>query len=178
LRTRLGGVWLVLVAARALAAEPAPPPSLLERAKTDMRALTDSVQFIERVSALAAGRAVRANCVAEKLAEARAGVQIGNGEVAIIQENLQAPPPTDERHRDRQEEKRRAEDIDHALARLGFLADRARELTRAARICADEDTSAVSITRVEVEVAPSVPEGDPTALPRSPVQTLDRPGER
>lgn len=172
-----GGLWLVLVAARALAAAPA-TSTLLEEARTRMRVLTDSVQTIERIAVLADGRAVRASCAAEKLAEARAGVQIGSGEVAIVQENLDAPAAPDEAHRDRAKEKQRAEDIDHALARLGFLADRARELIRAARICADEDRSGITVTRVEVQIAPAVPEGDPTALPGPGRPAPDRPGER
>ena len=173
--TRLGGVWLVLVAAKALAADPDPPraPTELERAKAEMRVLTDSVQAIERVAALTGGRAVRASCVAEKLAQARAGVQIGSGELARIEsisahDQSQAEPAA--RNQDES-------DLAYALTRLHLLADRALEVTRAARVCADEDHSSVTITRVDVQIAPGTPADDPTALPPQRPPNLERPAK-
>jgi hypothetical protein len=182
LATRLGGVCFVLLAAKALAAAPAvAPEAKLEQAKADMKALTDGVQAIERFRPLAGGRAVRASCLAEKLAEARAGVQIGSGELTIVESALADGPQQESGAHARAADpdaKRRDDDVAHALTRLDLLTDRAREVVRAARICVDEDVSAVTVTRVEVEISPGVPTTDPAALPPPPPVTAERPPER
>jgi len=177
LTRRLGGVWCLLVAAKALAA--APDSALADKlvhAKAEMRVLTDSVQSIERLRPLAEGRAVRASCVAEKLAEARAAVQIGSNDLAVVeavaQEMTEHPaPPADA------QAKRQAEDLAHALTRLEMLADRAREAIRGARVCVNDDDSAVTVTRVEVEIAPTTSSPDPTALPPAAPPDPTRPAK-
>jgi len=185
LRTRLGGMCLVLMASTALAAAPAPAPaSQLDQAKAAMKAMADSVQWIERLVGMTTARAVRGGCVAEKLAEARAGVQIGSRDLGIIEDALAHEPAADTagghaagaRKAD-PAAKKRAEDVAHALTRLELLADRSRELKQAARICTDEDLGAVDITQVEVQIAPAVPDGDPTATPGPPPLTPDRPAK-
>jgi hypothetical protein len=174
LATRLGGIWLVLVAAKALAAAPDPAPATeLERAKADMRVLTDGIRAVERIAALADGRAVRASCVAEKLAEARAGVQIGSGELATVETiwaRDQSAAAPEVRNQDES-------DLAYALTRLHLLADRALELSRAARVCVDEDRSSVTVTRVQVEIVPGILPDDPTALPGPTAPALDRPAK-
>jgi len=122
--------------------------------------------------------------VAEKLAEARAGVKIGSDDLGIIEDALaheQAGEtrgaPAGRAGKADPAAKKRAEDVAHALTRLELLADRSRELKQAARTCADEDHGAVDITRVEVEISPAVPGGDPTAAPGLPPLGPDRPAK-
>jgi hypothetical protein len=119
-------------------------------ARAEIRTLVAGIQQIERIRAKTPPDAMDASCVDEKLAEARAGLQIAAGELARLDDGLAA--------RDRAED-------DYALHRLRLLVERAGELGRAARVCATEELSSIDTTKVEVEISPSVPGGDPTALP-------------
>ena len=85
-------------------------------------------------------------------AEARAGLQIADGELTRVRESA-TPEAAGER--------------DYALHRLHLLVDRAADLSRAARACATEELSTIDTTKVEVEVSPAVPRGDPTRPPSS-----------
>jgi hypothetical protein len=140
-------IWLVVAGAQqaAPAAEVAAAGSPLAHGRQQMKALTDSVQRIERLGMEARGRYVRSSCVAERLAEAKAGVQIASGEIAKIEVSLRRPDADQ-----KAEEENRA----YAVTRLDMLAERAKEVERAARACNDDDRSAIDITRVEVEVSP------------------------
>jgi hypothetical protein len=132
---------------------PAPSDDPLERARAAMRVLAHAVETIQRIGAKAPRDAYTANCVAERLAEARIGVRLGDQESARLEASLA--------QHDREE-------AAYALRRLGLLADRAASVLASARICATEDTSGVTATKVEVEISPAVPAGDPTAPPPPP----------
>ncbi len=62
----------------------------------------------------------------------------------------------------------------YAVRRLQLLVDRAKTVLNGARICAAKDPGGITATRVEVEVAPTVPAGDPTA-PAPFFQPVERP---
>ena len=119
-------------------------------ARVQIRTLVAGIQQIERIRAKAPPDAMDASCVDEKLAEARAGLQIAAAELARLDDGLAA---------------RGGAEDDYALHRLRMLVERAGELGRAARVCATEELSTIDTTKVEVEISPSVPKGDPTALP-------------
>lgn len=142
---------VLLASLFALSASPAaeaPDPGI--EAHAQIRTLVAGIQLIERIRGKTPRNAFDGNCVDEKLAEARAGLQIAGGELARVEASLK---PQD------------APDRDYALRRLRLLRERSAELIRAARVCATEDLSSIDTTKVEVQVAPAVPAGDPTALP-------------
>ena len=66
---------------------------------------------------------------------------------------------------------------EYAARRLQLLVERSGELARAARVCATEELSTIDTTKVEVEILPSVPAGDPTRPPGD-WETLLRPAAR
>jgi hypothetical protein len=110
--------------------------------------LVAGIQQIERIRAKTPPGELDAGCVDEKLAEARAGLQIAGVELGRVREST-GPEA--------------AGDRDYALHRLHLLVERAEGLTRAARVCATEELSTVDTTKVEVEISPSVPKGDWTS---------------
>ena len=105
------------------------------------------IQEIERIRAKTPANALDGSCVDQKLAEARAGLQIGAAELARLDEGLEAS------------------ENEYAARRLALLVERSAELARAARVCATEELSTIDTTKVEVEISPSVPPGDPTRPP-------------
>jgi hypothetical protein len=128
-------------------------------ARAEIRVLVAGIQQIERIRAKTPPGAVDAGCVDEKLAEARAGLQIAGAELGHVRESTALEA---------------AGERDYALHRLHLLVQRAEGLIRAARVCATEDLSTVDTTKVEVEISPSVPGGDWTSpsssfeLPQQP----------
>ncbi|HVV52909.1 MAG TPA: hypothetical protein VHO06_24825 [Polyangia bacterium] len=132
-----------------------PDPRIAAHAQ--IRKLVAGIQLIERIRAKAPSDARDASCVDEKLAEARAGLQIAGGELERLGDGS-AP----------------AGDVAYALHRLQLLVERENDLDRAARVCATEELSSIDTTQVEVEVSPAVPAFDPT-LPRSSFQAIQRP---
>ena len=138
------------ICAFSVAAPPVAPRDPKIEARAEIRTLVAGIQQIERIRAKTPPDAMDANCVDRKLAEARAGLQIAAAELARLDDGQVA--------------QNRAED-DYALHRLRMLVERAGELGRAARVCATEELSTIDTTQVEVEISPSVPKGDPTALP-------------
>jgi hypothetical protein len=117
----------------------------LTEARALLKTLYDTAAFIQRVQERAAGRAVRAGCVAEKLAEAKIGIRIAGDEMGRLQGSI-ARKDDGER--------------DYALRRLRLLAERTHGLEQAARTCTDDDRSSVDVTQVKVEIAPQVPADD------------------
>ncbi len=118
------------------------------------------IQQIERIRAKAHADPLDGSCVDEKLAEARAGLQIAGAELGRVQESA-APEAAGER--------------DYALHRLHLLVERSAELTRAARVCATEELSTIDTTKVEVEISPAVPRGDPTVPALGPPSSYSAP---
>ncbi|HEY6476576.1 MAG TPA: hypothetical protein VI456_08320 [Polyangia bacterium] len=114
--------------------------------------LVGGIQQIERIRAKTPKDALDASCVDEKLAEARAGLQIAGAELTRLRASV-APEAVGER--------------DYALHRLQLLVERSADLSRAARVCATVELSTIDTTKVEVEVSPAVPAGDPTGPPSS-----------
>ena len=108
------------------------------------------IQEIERIRAKTPANALDGSCVDQKLAEARAGLQIGAAELARLDEGLAGLA---------------ASENEYAAHRLALLVERSAELARAARVCATEELSTIDTTKVEVEISPSVPPGDPTRPP-------------
>jgi hypothetical protein len=130
-------------------AQPADP---VAHARDQLRQLYDGVDRIERTLSTVAGKATRASCVAQRLAEARIGARIADQELSEIKATLQ-----------RKDDPRAAEDRAHAQKRLDLLTQRAKEVERAAHVCADEDHSSIDVTQVQVDVAP-LPEPEPAAV--------------
>ena len=140
----------------------APPPDPRVDARGQVRTLVAGIQQIERIRAKTPAIGLDGGCVDEKLAEARAGLQIAAAELARLDEGLA-----------RQD----AAENDYAARRLRLLVERSAELARAARVCATEELSSIDTTKVEVEISPSVPPGDPT-LPPGEWQIPQRPPQQ
>ena len=148
-------MWLLIALLASICAISAPPPATRTadpelEARDEIRALVAGIQQIERIRAKTPPGALDAGCVDEKLAEARAGLQIAGAELGHIREST-APEAAGER--------------DYALHRIRLLVERADGLTRAARVCATEELSTIDTTKVEVEISPTVPRGDWTSPP-------------
>jgi hypothetical protein len=120
------------------------------------------IQQIERIRAKTPAIALDGSCVDEKLAEARAGLQIAAAELARLDDG---------------QARGDASENDYAARRLRLLVERSGELAHAARTCATEELSTIDTTKVEVEISPSVPAGDPT-LPRGEWLPPERPPQR
>jgi len=159
-------MWLIIALMSSLlagaAAPTPPPPDPRVEARTHIRKLVADIQLIERIRGKTPAIALDGSCVDEKLAEARAGLQIAAAELARLDEG-QARGDGGEN--------------EYAARRLQLLVERSGELARAARICATEELSTVDTTKVEVEILPSVPAGDPTR-PSGDWETLLRPAGR
>jgi hypothetical protein len=156
-------MWLLIALMSslcALAAPPtAPPPDPRVDARGQIRTLVAGIQEIERIRAKTPANALDGSCVDQKLAEARAGLQIGAAELARLDQGLEAS------------------ENEYAAHRLALLVERSAELARAARVCATEELSTIDTTKVEVEISPSVPPGDPTRPPGE-WEILQRPPEQ
>ena len=120
------------------------------------------IQQIERIRSKTPAIALDGSCVDQKLAEARAGLQIAAAELARLEDG-QARGDDGEN--------------DYVARRLRLLVERSGELDRAARVCATEELSTIDTTKVEVEISPSVPPGDPTRPPGE-FEVLDRPPQQ
>jgi hypothetical protein len=147
-------MWVIIAVMSSLCAVAAPhlvtgpDPRIDARAK--IRTLVAGIQQIERIRAKTPAIALDGSCVDEKLAEARAGLQIAAAELARLDEGQTRGDPREN---------------DYAAKRLRLLVERSGELARAARVCATEELSTIDTTKVEVEISPSVPPGDPTGPP-------------
>jgi hypothetical protein len=135
----------------AVAAPPtASPPDRRVEARAQIRKLVSDIQLIERIRAKTPAIALDGSCVDEKLAEARAGLQIAAAELGRLDDG-RAPGDL--------------ADNEYAARRLRLLVERSGELARASRVCATEELSSIDTTKVEVEISRSVPGGDPTRPP-------------
>jgi hypothetical protein len=148
-------MWLIIALMSslcALAAQPtaAPPPDPQVEARAQVRTLVAGIQQIERIRAKTPAIALDGSCVDEKLAEARAGLQIAAAELARLEDG---------------QARGDASENGYAARRLRLLVERSGELAHAARVCATEELSTIDTTKVEVEISPSVPPGDPTGPP-------------
>jgi hypothetical protein len=141
----------------------APPPDPRIGAHAEIRTLVAGIQQIERIRGKTPADARDGSCVDEKLAEARAGLQLAGAELARLEDGVA---------------RRDASQDDYALHRLSLLVERSQELTRAARVCATEELSTVDTTKVEVEISPSVPGGDPTGPPLVPFAVPEWPPQQ
>ena len=160
-------MWLIIALMSslcALAASPVapPPPDPRVEARAQIKTLVAGIQQIERIRSKTPAIALDGSCVDEKLAEARAGLQIAAAELARLDEGQARGDATEN---------------GYAARRLGLLVERSGELARAARVCATEELSSIDTTKVEVEISPSVPPGDPTQPP-SAFEILVRPPQQ
>jgi len=159
-------MWLIIVLMSSLCAVAAPPtaprPDPRVEARAQIKKLVSDIQLIERIRAKTPAIALDGSCVDQKLAEARAGLQIAAAELSRLDEGQASGD---------------AGEDDYAARRLQLLVERSGELARAARICATEELSTIDTTKVEVEISPSVPAGDPTR-PRGDWEELQRPAAR
>jgi hypothetical protein len=159
-------MWLLIALLASLgtiSARPAAPAVDAEAAaRGEIRVLVAGIQQIERIRAKAPATPLDGSCVDEKLAEARAGLQIAGAELGRVRESAAAEAKGER---------------DYALHRLHLLVQRSAELTAAARVCATDELSTIDTTKVEVEISPSVPAGDPTTRPLSTFGGLQRPPE-
>jgi hypothetical protein len=160
-------MWLIIALMSsfcALAASPtaAPPPDPHVEARAQIKTLVAGIQQIERIRSKTPAIGLDGSCVDEKLAEARAGLQIAAAELARLDDGQTRGDSAEN---------------DYAARRLGLLVERSGELSRAARICATEELSTIDTTQVEVEISPSIPPGDPTRPPGE-WEVLSRPPQR
>jgi hypothetical protein len=159
-------MWLIIALMSSLCAVAAPslapPPDSRIEVRAQINKLVVDIQLIERIRTKTPAIALDGSCVDEKLAEARAGLQIAAAELARLSDGQ---PRGD------------AAENEYSARRLHLLVERSGELARAARVCATEELSTVDTTKVEVEIAPSVPAGDPTR-PSGDWEVLDRPPSR
>ena len=159
-------MWLIIVLMSSLCAVAAPPtaprPDPRVEARAQIKKLVSDIQLIERIRAKTPAIALDGSCVDQKLAEARAGLQIAAAELSRLDEG---------------QARGDAGENDYAARRLQLLVERSGELARAARICATEELSTIDTTKVEVEISPSVPAGDPTRPPGD-WEELQRPAAR
>jgi hypothetical protein len=157
-------MWLLisLMASFCMLSNPAAPAGNRDRrpeAQVQIRKLVAGIQQIERIRAKTPRDFLDTSCVDEKLAEARAGLQIAGGELSRLDDSLTAAG---------------GDGAEYALHRLDLLVQRGDELVRAARVCATEELSTVDTTKVEVEISPAVPSEDPTRPPSS-FRPIERP---
>jgi hypothetical protein len=160
-------MWLIIALMSsfcAIAAPPTapPPPDPRVGARAQIRKLVADIQLLERIRAKTPAIALDGNCVDEKLAEARAGLQIAAAELTRLDDGQARGEPGDN---------------EYAARRLQLLVERSGELARAARVCATEELSSIDTTKVEVEISPAVPAADPTRPPGD-WETLLRPPAR
>jgi hypothetical protein len=159
-------MWLIIALMSSLcavAAPPtAPPPDRRVEARAQIKKLVADIQLIERIRAKTPAIALDGSCVDQKLAEGRAGLQIAAAELARLDEG---------------QARGDAGENEYAGRRLQLLVERSGELARAARVCATEELSTIDTTKVDVEISPSVPEGDPTRPPGD-WEALQRPPGR
>jgi hypothetical protein len=132
----------------------ATPSNPLGAGHHSLAALVRNVELLDRIQAKAPDDGYSRDCAAEKSAEARVGLRIGEEELARLQG---AVSRNDEGERE------------YALRRLGILVERGKSVADAARKCITVDLGSITATSVEVEVAPGVPEVSLTpALPALP----------
>ena len=158
-------MWLIIALMSslcAIAAPPTAPPDPRIDARAQIRTLVAGIQQIERIRSKTPAIALDGNCVDQKLAEARAGLQIAAAELARLEDGQVRGDDGEN---------------DYAARRLRLLVERSGELDRAARVCATEELSTIDTTKVEVEISPSVPPGDPTRPPGE-FEVLDRPPQQ
>lgn len=124
-----------------------------------MNQLTRNLQHVQRIQAKGPRDSFTADCLAEKVAEARVGLQIGEEEMARLNGAIGRHDLADQ---------------SYALRRLQLLVDRASTVLDGARICATQDPGGITATKVEVEISPAIPNDDPTAPPLN-VQPIERP---
>jgi hypothetical protein len=135
------------------------PPDPLPAARLAMDQLARNLQHVQRIRAKGAKDTFTADCLAEKVAEARIGMQLGDEEMARLHAGIASGD---------------ADEQAYALHRLKLLVDRASTVLDGARVCAAQDPGGITATKVEVEVSPAVPQDDPTAPP-SPFHPVERP---
>jgi hypothetical protein len=155
---------IALIASFCALAVPTAPtrrPALDPRieAHAEIRTLVAGIQLIQRIRTRTPANALDGSCVDEKLAEARAGLQIAAAELARLDDAFARQDTGED---------------DYALHRLRLLVERSTELARAARVCATEERSTIDTTKVEVEISPTLPGGDPTGPP-APFAVPERP---
>ena len=138
------------------------PPDPVGVARASMEQLARNLQHVQRVAAKADRDTYTVDCLAEKIGEARVGLQIGEEEMTRLHDGLARGDVGEQAY---------------AVRRLQLLVERAKTVLDGARICAAKDPGGITATRVEVEVAPTVPAGDPTA-PAPFFQPVERPPEQ
>jgi hypothetical protein len=137
------------------------PSNPLGAGHHSLSALVRNVELLERIRAKAPHDAWSENCAAEKAAEARIGLRLGEEEIARLQDAITR---NDEGDRD------------YALRRLGILVDRGTSVAEAARKCIAVNPGSVTATTVEIEVAPGIPK-DTDLTPPLPSLQITRPEE-
>jgi hypothetical protein len=116
-----------------------------------LAALVHNVELLDRIRAKAPHEdPLSGNCAAEKSAEARIGLRLGEEEIARLQGALS---------------RNDAAEQDYALRRLKILVDRGTAVADEARKCIAVDGGSITATRVEVEIAPTIPSDTPTGPP-------------
>lgn len=121
-------------------------------------------QVLKRVETLQDGARkqkdiIKLNCVADKLVQTKANINIADQAMVALQENI-----------GRSDEGGRT----HEFTRLTIIHQKVLVLGAEAENCIGEDLSFVGATRISVEVDPSIPQSDPTQPPY-PVLSIERP---
>ena len=115
------------------------PSNPLGAGHHSLAALVRNVELLDRIRAKAPEDGASRDCAAQKSAEARIGLRIGEEEIARLQGAISR---NDEGERD------------YALRRLTMLVERGKSVADAARKCIAVDLGSITATSVEVEAAP------------------------
>jgi hypothetical protein len=129
----------------------ATPSNPLGEGHHALAALVRNVELIDRIRAKAPSHdPLSGNCAAEKGTEARIGLRIGEEEIARLQGALTRNDAAEQAY---------------ALRRLKILVDRGTAVAAEARKCIAAEGGSVTATRVEVEIAPTIPNDEPSEPP-------------
>jgi len=100
---------------------------------------------------------LRMSCVAQRLQEAQVHLTLAQDEMKVLATVASGSAASDHG---------RDSDRAHAVKRLALMAERTREVERAAHRCIDDELSTVSATKFETDVPTAVERrGDPTSAP-------------
>jgi hypothetical protein len=140
---------------------PLTPQQMVDEAAKLKEAMTGVMKRMEVLQDTARRQKdiIKLNCVASKMVQAKANVNISEQANASLQESISRADTEGEAHE---------------FTRLTIIHQKVMVLGAEAENCIGEDLSFVGATRVDVEVDPNIPKDDPT-LPPTPVLDVTRP---
>jgi hypothetical protein len=119
-------------------------------ARADLAMVEAGPHRVRAMMPAAGDRAIYTGCVGQRLAEAQAQVSIAREEM----QRVDSPLPVGDR--------------EHARRRLALLAQRTKDVEKAALSCVDQDDSSITATKSETTVPPMVQRRPDPSLPPPP----------